>query len=559
MDEERFREVAAGIGIDAATAEDHNLAVEWMIFQADRAKSDRRAFFDFVMRAEKTRLPIACAPHQRVVFDFIEAHRYCVLRLPVGTSKTTICGSIGLHLLGSNPASRGAIISATQLQAMKPLSMMADYIGHDPGGSDGSAELRMVFPHLRRSPRKVDSWSQSELTVDRPAGIRDASVVAVGVDGALAGARLDWLIIDDILNDENTRTKESCTKIAHWVGNTVLPRVEPEDGRVIVCNTPWSTLDITYALEKPLPDGPAWPSLTMDVDGNIFLLNCDDFDTPDIRPSMRAGEVYRLAANDPDPFETRPLWEARYSAAKIAELASKTLPHHFNMLYRCIVRDDETARCKTSWIQQCKESGKGLGVAYPSTYSGNNPTFTGVDLAVGQGKRNDLTALFTFEQLPDGKRKVLDIDIGQWDAPTIVDKVLEKTRRFKSIARVESNAAQQYLIQFIRQRNASAPIKSHVTGMNKVDPRFGIEGLFLELQNNAWIIPCDAAGRVHRNTQRWIDDCTGYDPTKHTGDTLIASWLAREQARDMGYVAGERVLDEKSNPLKGLAARLLAR
>lgn len=552
MDLERYEEIQRGDRVAASEAEEAALALEWALGEAERARTDLATFLSFVVRAEKTNAPIVPAAHQRLILDFVAAHRQCVLRLPIETSKTTIAATIALHWLGENPRSRGAIVSATQTQAMKPLGMIADYV-------ETSDELRLVFPGLRRSQRKTESWAQSEITVDRPPGIRDASVVAVGVNGAIDGARLDWMIVDDVLNAENTATKESCLKVASWLLTSALPRLDKQSGRCIVCNTPWSPLDVTYFLERPEPEGPGWPSLTMDVEGNIFLRNCDDFDSPEIRPAARrAGDVCRLAAHDPDPEETTPIWPLKYDRARIDELRRTNLPHHFNMLYMCVCRDDETARCKASWVEQCKESGQGLGVAYPATYVGGNPTFTGVDLAVGKGKRNDLTALFTFEQLADGKRKVLDIDVGQWDAPTIVDKVIAKATAYKSLVRVESNAAQQYLVQFIRQKNKSVPVKAHNTGLNKVDPRFGIEGLFLEFQNNAWIIPCDAVGRVHRNTQRWIEDCTSYDPTKHTGDTLIAAWLAREMARDIGCVAGKPYQSATAS-LKGLAGRLLAR
>ena len=53
-------------------------------------------------------------------------------------------------------------------QAMKPLGMVKDYI-------ESSPHLRLVFPHLRRSPRRADPWMMTEFTVDRPMGIRDPS------------------------------------------------------------------------------------------------------------------------------------------------------------------------------------------------------------------------------------------------------------------------------------------------------------------------------------------------------------------------------------------------
>lgn len=530
--------------------EEADALVAWAIGEAARSRTDVKAFFEFVMRHETTRRRLACAPHQRVLFDFVEAHPRCVIRMPVGTSKTFTMAALTLHLLGRDPSSRGAIVSATQAQAMKPLAMVRDTI-------ETSAELELVFPNLKKSSRKTDSWTQAEITVDRPPGIRDPSLIAVGIDGAIAGARLSWIVVDDILDRENTSTASGLQKVHDWFDSSVLSRIDPGHGRIVVTNTPWHPEDLTYKLESA-----GWPTLTIDVLGNIRLSNCDDFDTPDIVPSARPGDVYRLTAhNEPQNTsgevvdETEPLWAERYPWSEIEELKRTHLPHRFNQLYLCICRSEETARCKLEWIDACKVQGRGLTLL--SSYHGDNPTITGVDLAVGRGSQYDQTALFTFEQLPNGKRLIIDVEFGQWDAPTIVQKLLRKAQAYNSIVRVENNAAQDYLVQFARAANASIPIKAHATGRSKAHPEFGVEGIFIEIRNGAWIIPCDPAGRCHPAVQRWIDDCLYYQAGSHVGDVLMASWFAREQARELGYLAGRA--STHTQDLRSLASSLMAR
>jgi len=192
-----------------------------------------------------------------------------------------------------------------------------------------------------------------------------------------------------------------------------------------------------------------------------------------------------------------------------------------------------------------------------SSYNGSNPTITGVDLAVGRGAQYDQTALFTFEQHQNGKRQIIDIEFGQWDAPTIVDKLFQKAQAYGSIVRVENNAAQDYLIQFARARNASIPIKAHATGRAKAHPEFGVEGIFIEIQNGAWVIPCDTSGRCHPAVQRWVDECLYYQAGSHVGDLLMASWFAREQARDLGFSAGRAA--KPLGDMRSLAAQLMTR
>lgn len=498
------------------------LAAEALIVGAKLARDHLSEFFSFVFVHEKTQEPLMCAAHQRVLFNFVQAHPRCVIRMPVGASKTFCMAALTLFMLGHDPTERGAIISATQAQAAKPLKMVADYIQQP----QLAAPLRLAFPNLRPSPRKHDPWTQTALTVDRPPGIRDPSLVALGVDGSLPGARLSWAVVDDILDRENTATPSGRHKVFDFFDSTVLSRMDP-DGRIVVTNTPWHPDDITYRLERA-----GWPTLTMSATGDITLTNVPhDWDTDDIRPSAKPGDVYRLAEHDPDPEELRSLWDEKFSPTILQEKRRSHLPHRFNQLFLCLCRSDEDAKCKREWIEHCKRR----NLRMVSRYTGQHITVTGVDLAVGQGSQHDKSAFVTIELLPTGHRRVLDIEVGRFDGPTIVRKIIAKANAYNSIVRVENNAAQDYILQFARQYNASIPIKAHTTGRNKSNLEYGVESLFVELQNKAWQFPCPN-GHVNKHLQQLFDDCLYYEPGpgKHTGDALMAMWLAQTQARKLG-------------------------
>lgn len=477
-----------------------------------------------VMREERTQTPLLCVPHQRVLFDFVWAHPQCVIRMPVGASKSFCMAALTLWLLGRDNTVRGAVISATQEQAQKVVGLVRDYIEH-------SQALRIVFPNLRRSPRIADAWTQTELTVDRPPGIRDPSLIAKGIDGALPGARLAWVVVDDVLSRENTSTPAGRAKVNDFFSSTVLSRLTGSDARIVVTNTPWHLDDLSHRLERA-----GMPTLTMDAEGGVNLAHCPAFDTNDIRPSRRTGEWYRLAAHDPDPTEDHTLWNLVYPRDRLdqlrADYSARGELHRYLQLYMCQCRDEDTARCKTEWVEQCKRP----GLTCLSEYRGANPTVTGVDLAVGKTSAHDSTCFFTFECLPNGKRRILDVEVGQWDGPTIVKKLLAKAKAYNSIVRVESNAAQAYVRQFALAQNASVPVKAHTTtAANKHHVNFGVESMFIELQNGAWEIPCNHFGVPPAGVQKWIAGCLNYQPDEHVDDALIASWLAREQARELGF------------------------
>ena len=95
-------------------------------------------------------------------------------------------------------------------------------------------------------------------------------------------------------------------------------------------------------------------------------------------------------------------------------------------------RDDASALCKSEWIEACKRKAREMKVhGFVQRYTGKNITFTGIDLAVSPGEEHDDTCFFTYEMLPNGLRKILEIDDGQWDGPTIVAKLIDKHRRYK--------------------------------------------------------------------------------------------------------------------------------
>jgi hypothetical protein len=492
-------------------------------------------FFNFVIREEiGERRKVTALPHQRVLFDFVLRYERSVIRMPPGFSKTFSMASLTMWLIGTDASARGAMISSTREQAEKPLGMVRDYIERP----DEFPELRLVFPRLRRSPNPHDPWSQSKITVDRPPGIRDPSLVAVGYGGALPGSRLSWILVDDLLDEENTRTPDGRKGVNRWFLSTVLSRRDATGARIVICNTPWSddkqAPDLTFALERA-----GWPCLAMNAEGDVEIINAPDFDTDDIRPSEKPGEVYRLTEHDPDPDEVIPLWPEKYGEAVLVDIrdAYRHQPHIYAQLYKLRSYAREGSRCKSEWIEAAKRMAQAEHVFGPVVeYHGDWPVFTGIDLGVGKSEGNDKTTFFTFAIREDGKRVILDAESGRFSGPEIVSKIQEKHLRFGGMLRVENNAAQDYIRQFALEADIALPIRAHTTGQNKVDPRFGVEGLFLEIANGAWIIPCGPNGELSEGIEQWVEECVFYrPPPAHTGDLLMASWFAREEARSCGF------------------------
>jgi hypothetical protein len=507
------------------------LAVRALSRKALEARRDPAEFFEMVIRHETTKRALRVAPHQRVLFSFAVAHQRCVIRLPFDHGKSFSVASLGLWLTGNDVTQRGAIVSHSIEQSKKILRMFKDYLEDDALGF----ALRAVFPHLRRSQRSGDPWTQDQITVDRPAAIRDCTVRAIGIGAKVAGSRLSWVLTDDLVDDTNALSPGERAELEETFTRRILSRMDSDNSRVIVTNVPWDREDLTFFLEKEM----GFATLIMDVDGFVRWSNADSawvrhaLDNY-LRPSTTRGsgkhDWYRLRAHDPDPDEISTLWPERRSRENIEVLRRTWLPHEFARLCMCEPFSDDQMRCQKEWIERCKARGAGTGLT--SRYDGNCPTFTGVDLAIGKKKKNDLTVLFTIAIEEDQSRRVLNIESGRWTGPEIVERILATADAYGSTIAVESNAAQIFIQQFATEKRKDLRIVAHSTqSANKSNQEFGVEGIFAEMQNGAWIIPCEFDGHCDKEVQSWIDECLYYQPQGHSGDRLMGSWIACEASR----------------------------
>lgn len=506
---------------------------------AAEAREDDSKFFEFVIREETSKKHLVTAPHQELFFSFTNHHQRSVVRMPISTGKTYGIATKTLKHLGDDCTQRVAILSKTEGLAKKPIKMVSDYLTEP----SLNASLVQVFPKLQRSLRSGDTWSTVKLTVDRPAGIRDASVTAAGIDSEYQSSRWSTIFCDDMISIENSRTPEMREYVKGIFDGNIMSRLDPHGGRVVVTNTPWNREDLTFYLESI-----GWPTLVMDIYGYIRVSNAEaswmSYALDHLlRPSETRGggryDWYRLRAHDPDPEEEIPLFPERFSAEQIAEIRRTRRPHEFARQFLCEPLSEEASRCQSDWIERCKQAG--MGMTLTGRYTGPNATFTGVDIGIGKGRQHDKTAMITIERIPDdrypnGKKKLLDVESGRWTGPEILERVEKKHANYKSRIRVEGNQGQKFIADFAKNANINIPIEAATTtSANKHSIEFGVESIFREFQNGEYIIPCDANGRCHPEVQALLDEALYYDPSTHTGDRLMALWLAREAARKNNY------------------------
>lgn len=447
------------------------------------ARQDPAAFASYVLRDDETGLPILLSPLHLEWHRLADKHDRLLIWSHVESGKTQqMSVARALFMLGQNPNLRICIISNTHGQAEKVCRTIAKYI-------ETSVELREVFPELQRAPGMP--WSSSRLFVKRASRANDASVQTTGIHGNLLGSRVDRLIIDDLLDYENTISPSQRDDLANWFKATVETRLTRKS-RVLCIGTAWHRDDIMHRWAK----SPEWHA-------------------------VRYGVI---------DSEGNPTWPARWPLDRIERVRGILGPVEFARSLLCVARTDDESRFKQEWIETCLARGEGKRLCYaleavPEGYS----TYTGVDLSVGYAN-SDWTVLFTIAVAPNGDRVVLNIESGRWKGPEIVQKIVDTYNRYQSIMIVENNAAQEYIVQFTKQMSA-VPVRSFTTGRNKTSQEFGLETLAVEMSNGKWVIPSDGPGQMAPEVRKWVEEMLYYDPAGHPGDRLMASWFAREGSR----------------------------
>ena len=463
--------------------------------RAQLARDDVNEFIEYVMRDELTGARVRQAPVHRAFQSLATQHNRLIVWSHVEAGKTSqIAVGRVLWELGRDPNLRIGVCSNTMRQSSKILSTISSYI-------ERSDELHQVFPRLRPGPR----WGSGAITVRRQSLAKDPSVQVFGTNsGTPLGSRLDILVMDDILTYENTTSAAQREQTYDWYHATLAGRMTARS-RVWFLGTAFHPDDTLHRLAR----SPAWHFARFPV------------------MDLETG-----ALNWPDR------WPMERIEAKQKELG----PHEAARQLFTKARDDTEARFKREWINRClaRGEGKAPALALASIPKGFR-VFTGVDLAVSKKKNSDLTVLFTIIVHPDETREVLCVEAGKWSANEIIERIVDTHRRFGSIILVESNAAQDYIRQFVTAASA-VPVREFNTGTNKLHPEFGIEGVAVEMSNAKWVIP-NFGGAMEPQIQAWVDEMVYYDPSGHTGDRLMASWFAREAARQKPKKAQKGRLD----------------
>lgn len=515
------------------------------------ARTDIAIFAEYVLTDEENGSPVLNAPCHDKWHRLADKHDRMVLLTNVESGKTqTITIARALHALGTNPKERILIVSKTKEQAAKIVNALRGYI-------ERSSELHKVFPHLKPGPL----WRYDSFNIDQGAnkGIqKDWNVQSCGMDGSVLGARYGMILIDDLIDFQNTFTEYQRTKTVAWLTSTVFGRLI-RGGKIIFIANAWDENDAAHVLGNK----PTW---TFERSGVVLI---DGFNSA-MFMAMGTKERERL------PYA----WRERWDPLRIQRFIEDFGPTQADRQLFAITPKAGSALFHRKWIVQCYDT---TAIPRRSISADEIPAgariVVGVDLASRKGKKSDRTVLFAIMIHPPepglkrGKKQLLWIEAGKWGSPEIKTKILEYDQRYSGpLFVVEDNAAQIYVKQDLAVDAPWLKVHSHTTTAKKWHPSLGLGGLAAEFEVGGWIIPAEHAadgtlapcrlvsdgegsGRIDEISQ-WILEMLTCDPKTHTGDTLMASFFAREGARSPNF---EQVVEFSATEEELLKAQQAAR
>lgn len=477
----------------ALTPDEQAQAIRTRAARIRLARIDGAHFNEFVLKDEQTGGPIVMAPMHDEWHALADKHKRLIIWSHVEGGKTSQL-SIGrvLFELGRDPTQRVVVLSNTHGQAEKVTRSVQTYI-------EQSEELREVFPHLK----PASPWGAARFNVKRKVWSKDFSVQGTGAHGNIMGGRIDLLICDDVLDLENTQNSDQRERLIKWFLSTVVGRLTARS-RVIIVGNAYHPKDLLHYL----------------AGGGLYH-----------------HRTYPVANDNGEPRFPRQ-WTKGRIAAKRLELGPIEAARQLD----CVARDESTARCKQEWVDACLARGLDQPLIYqltPATIPAGAVAYTGVDLGVKAKQNSGRTVVFTILVHDNGDRQIVGITAGKIPATAILEAVADHQRRYGSLVHVEDNGAQDFLIQLAKEDNPD--IAEHIfafnTGANKTHPVFGVEGVFVEFARAAWIIPSVMRnGKPSPATEdiaELLSDSLNYSPNAHTGDFLMAAWIAKEGARKL--------------------------
>lgn len=182
---------------------------------------------------------------------------------PRDHGKTEIfCVAYPLRRICEDPDVRILIVQKTATEAEKTLAVikvelerngpLKRYYAVHWEELTGQRDISNATGQVERQGRREGAWQRRRIYVKRNRRSKDPTIEAVGVGGAVIGGHFDVIILDDIEDDENTKTGERLKSLRRWFTGTILQLREPHTKTLVVGTLKTAGEDIyNFILNNP--------------------------------------------------------------------------------------------------------------------------------------------------------------------------------------------------------------------------------------------------------------------------------------------------------------------
>lgn len=195
------------------------------------------AAFDFLDTWNKV-LGLQTPQHHKKIMNFLvdvfnNAPHRGLLNAFRHSGKSTVVGVFAACVLYHNPCNRILILSAETGLASRMVAHIKNIIENHPWCED-------IVPDVKKE------WGTHKITINRPIGIREPSVICQGISGNITGLRSDLIICDDVEVPNTCNTAQKRINLRERLRE--LDFILSPNGTMIFIGTPHTT-DTIYKIE----------------------------------------------------------------------------------------------------------------------------------------------------------------------------------------------------------------------------------------------------------------------------------------------------------------------
>ena len=146
------------------------------------------------------------------------------------SGKSTVVGIFAACVLYMRPETRILVLSAHTVLAARMVAHIKNILENHPWCGD-------------LIPKNKKEWGTHKITINRPIGIREPSVICQGISGNITGMRADLIICDDVEVPNTSNTQQKREMLRERLRE--LDFILSPNGTMIYIGTP-HTMDTIY-------------------------------------------------------------------------------------------------------------------------------------------------------------------------------------------------------------------------------------------------------------------------------------------------------------------------